>query len=423
MTWIQNIPRLRFPEFIGEWEIKNGELVFESISNKNHNSDLPILAITQEFGAIPRNEIEYNISVTSKSIESYKVVENGDFIISLRSFQGGIEFSNFKGICSPAYIILRPIKDIDRIFFKYYFKTARYIKHLTKNLEGIRDGKMISFKYFSDAKLTFPSLSEQTKIASFFTAIDEKITQLKRKKSLLEQYKKGVMQRIFCLNCDSSDYDDDHDFENHNLESMQSYKSKKSQFRQLRFKDENGNEFPEWEKKKLEDVAVIIMGQSPDSINYNSDKIGKPLIQGNADICNRKTEPRNWTTQFTKECYEGDLLLTVRAPVGAVAKSTINAIIGRGVCAIRNKANTNIEFLFQFFLNFENKWQSIEQGSTFTAVSGLDIKKTKIHLPSILEQTKIANFLTSIDEKLNYSETQIRQMELWKKGLMQKMFC
>ena len=103
------VPELRFPEFrgVGEWHYKNGDKVFNQISNKNHNSDLPLLAITQEHGAIPRNEIEYSVIVTDKSVESYKVVDVGDFIISLRSFQGGIEYSNYKGICSPAYIILR----------------------------------------------------------------------------------------------------------------------------------------------------------------------------------------------------------------------------------------------------------------------------------------------------------------------------
>ncbi len=81
-----------------DWKYKNGGELFESISNKDHRSDLPILAVTQEQGAIPRNLIDYQISVTDKSVGSYKVVEVGDFIISLRSFQGGIEYSNYKGI-------------------------------------------------------------------------------------------------------------------------------------------------------------------------------------------------------------------------------------------------------------------------------------------------------------------------------------
>lgn len=215
-------PVLRFPEFIEDWNFFYGNELFEPISNKNHNSELPILAISQEFGAVPRDLINYQISVTEKSVSSYKVVEKGDFIISLRSFQGGIEYSEYKGICSPAYIILRPKREIQDYFFKYYLKTFRYIQHLQSKLEGIRDGKMISYKYFSEIKLPFPSLDEQKKIADFLIQIDNRIAQLTEKKENLELYKKGITQKIFS--------------------------------QKLRFKDENGKDFPEWELKKFENI-------------------------------------------------------------------------------------------------------------------------------------------------------------------------
>jgi type I restriction enzyme S subunit len=192
---------LRFKDDNGndfaDWEEKNGNFIFESISDKKHNSDLPILAITQEFGAIPRDLIDYKVSVTDKSVDSYKVVQVGDFIISLRSFQGGIEYSNFKGICSPAYIILRPHVQINDLFFKTYFKTESYIFELQKNLEGIRDGKMISFKYFSEIKLPLPSIPEQTKTANFLAAIDEKINHCKGQIEKAEIWKKGLLQQLF----------------------------------------------------------------------------------------------------------------------------------------------------------------------------------------------------------------------------------
>lgn len=385
-----NIPKLRFPEFSSEWEKKNGNEVFNTISDKNHNSDLPILAITQEYGAVPRNMINYQISVTEKSVDSYKIVRKGDFIISLRSFQGGIEYSEYEGICSPAYIILKSKIEIIDLFFKYYLKTDRYIVELNRKLEGIRDGKMISYGYFSDIKLPFPSLPEQQKIASFLTAIDDKLQTLKKKKSLLDKYKKGVMQKIFS--------------------------------QELRFKADDGSEFAEWEEKKLGEVCEIIMGQSPSSNSYNSDEVGIPLIQGNADIQKRLSNPRNWTTEKTKECKKGDLILTVRAPVGAVAKSIHNACIGRGVCAIRNNSKSMNEFLYQFLLDYETKWSSLEQGSTFTAVSGVEIKKLIIRLPSLPEQSKVSSFLSSIDEKVDHIQSQIEKMELWKKGFLQKMF-
>jgi type I restriction enzyme S subunit len=192
---------LRFKDDDGnafaEWEVKNGGEIFESISNKNHSSDLPILAISQEHGAVPREMINYQISVTERSVESYKVVDEGDFIISLRSFQGGIEYSKYKGICSPAYVILRNTAPINKEFFKYYFKTDYYIQRLCEKLEGIRDGKMISYKYFSEIELPYPSLPEQTKISNFLSAIDEKIQLVQGQVEKMEAWKKGLLQKMF----------------------------------------------------------------------------------------------------------------------------------------------------------------------------------------------------------------------------------
>jgi type I restriction enzyme S subunit len=171
----EKVPKHRFKHFENyeEWKYINGDKLFDSISNKNHNSDLPILSITQEYGAIPREKINYTVIATENSIENYKVVEKGDFIISLRSFQGGIEYSNYQGICSPAYVILRKKVMLDDMFFKYYFKSDLYIRHLNINIEGIRDGKMVSYKQFSEILLPFPSIEEQKKIAACLNSLDE----------------------------------------------------------------------------------------------------------------------------------------------------------------------------------------------------------------------------------------------------------
>lgn len=180
-----------------EWDFRFGNKMFEPISNKTHNSDLPILAISQEYGAVPREMINYKISVSDKSIDSYKVVDVGDFIISLRSFQGGIEYSNYKGICSPAYIILRSKVSINDYFYKTYFKTNNYIQELCRKLEGIRDGKMISYKYFSEIKLPYPSINEQEKISYFLTDIDKQIKLLTSQLKQTKKFKKGLLQKMF----------------------------------------------------------------------------------------------------------------------------------------------------------------------------------------------------------------------------------
>jgi type I restriction enzyme, S subunit len=194
---------LRFKDEKGKdfpkWKYFFGGEVFNSVSDKDHNSDLPILAISQEHGAIPRDLINYQISVTEKSVESYKVVKRGDYIISLRSFQGGIEYSDYHGICSPAYIILRANQTINYDFFKFYFKTHKYIQQLCSKLEGIRDGKMISYRYFSEIKIPFPSLEEQKKVAAFLLAIDKRLSVAKQEYEIIQNYKNGLIQKMYCL--------------------------------------------------------------------------------------------------------------------------------------------------------------------------------------------------------------------------------
>ena len=194
----ETAPKLRFTGFEGDWEFVSGDTLFEPISNKHHNSDLPLLALTQDQGAVPRELIDYNVIATEKSISGYKVVEVGDFIISLRSFQGGIEYSRYRGLCSPAYIILRgKNKKIVSDFYRIYFKSHKYIQELNKNLEGIRDGKMISYKQFSEINLPFPTLPEQQKIASCLTAIDNLIAAQQERIEALKQHKRGLMQQLF----------------------------------------------------------------------------------------------------------------------------------------------------------------------------------------------------------------------------------
>ena len=196
----ETTPRLRFPGFTGEWDFVNGDELFEPISNKNHNSDLPILALTQEQGAVPRDLINYNVIVSDKSVAGYKVVEVDDFIISLRSFQGGIEYSRYKGLCSPAYIVLRKkSKELCSDFYRIYFKSFNYIQELNKNLEGIRDGKMISYKQFSEIKLPKPSSAEQQKIAECLSTMDDVIAYESAKMEALKNHKKGLMQQLFPL--------------------------------------------------------------------------------------------------------------------------------------------------------------------------------------------------------------------------------
>src|SRR5690554_3210933 len=192
---------------------------------------------------------------------------------------------------------------------------------------------------------------------------------------------------------------------------MKKYKTK---IPELRFPGFEG----EWENKKLGKIGKITMGQSPESNYYNDEQIGLPLIQGNSDCENRKTKPRFYTSQITKKCYPKDIILSVRAaPVGEVSMSSHTACIGRGVCAI--KAD---KFLYYYLIKKEKSWIKYAQGSTFTAISRDDIFKFPLCIPSLPEQTKIANFLSSVDTKIEQISQQIELLQEYKKGVMQQLF-
>jgi type I restriction enzyme S subunit len=188
-----NIPCIRFPEFSEKWEMKLGGKIFKKHSNKQHNSDLPIVAVTQNKGVAKREDIDYNITVEDKSIQSYKIIEKGDFVISLRSFEGGIEYSEITGICSPAYTILKSQLPIVDNFYRVYLKKSSYIAQLNERLEGIRDGKNISFDNFSIIPLPYPTISEQKKIAAFFTILNDSI---ETERNML---KKFIIQKRYLL--------------------------------------------------------------------------------------------------------------------------------------------------------------------------------------------------------------------------------
>ena len=389
----KNIPQLRFPEFEGEWSIDK----FKNLAKINQGLQISIseryteqiegsyFYITNEFLKKNSDKKYYILNPTES------VLCGEDDVLMTRTGNTGQVVTNVIGVFHNNFFKIKfNNEQINKAFLVYFLKLYKTQCNILR-LAGTSTIPDLNHSDFYRIEMRYPTSSEQTKIANFLTAIDNRIKTLEKKKTLLEQYKKGVMQKIFK--------------------------------QELRFKDDNGNEFEgEWEEKKLGEVSMIIMGQSPISGSYNSKADGTYLVQGNADITDRKTNPRNWTTKPTRLCEIGNLILTVRAPVGSIAKSNHNACIGRGVCAIKNNTKSNIEFLYQFLLSYEDKWIRLEQGSTFTAVTGKDINFLNIALPSIQEQQKIANFLSSIDKKIELTNKKIEHTKFYKKGLLQQMF-
>ena len=174
-----------------------------------------------------------------------------------------------------------------------------------------------------------------------------------------------------------------------------------------------------WENVKLTEIVPIVMGQSPDSKNYTDNPNDYILVQGNADMQNGRVVPRLWTTQITKLAEKGDLILSVRAPVGDIGKTDYNVVIGRGVAAIRGN-----EFIFQLLSRMKqtNYWAKFSTGSTFESINSSDIKLAEIYLPSQDEQSAIGSLFRTLDDLLASHKDNLSNYQSLKATMLSKMF-
>lgn len=175
----------------------------------------------------------------------------------------------------------------------------------------------------------------------------------------------------------------------------------------------------EWFSKKLDLVSNVTMGQSPDSKNYTDNPNDYILVQGNADMQNGRVVPRVWTTQITKLAEKGDLILSVRAPVGDIGKTDYNVVLGRGVAAIKGN-----EFLFQLLTKMKQShyWSKFSTGSTFESINSNDIKSAEIYLPSIEEQSAIGSLFHTLDDLLASYKDSLANYQSLKATMLSKMF-
>lgn len=265
--------------------------------------------------------------------------------------------------------------------YLFYSLSFQYLK--LRNLSNDGSQKNLSSSILKRYKLPIPPLPEQKAIANCLTTWDRGIEKLSALIKAKKEQKKGLMQQLLTG--------------------------------EKRLDGFEG----EWEEVKLGDVAKIVMGVSPSSSNYNNEKHGMLLIQGNADIKNRISKPRQYTSEITKLCSVGDILMSVRAPVGEISKSIHNACIGRGICAIQNKKYADNNYLYYYLVYTEVLWNKFKQGSTFESVNTTDIKNFILTIPAIKEQTAIAEVLTTADKQIALLEKKLERFKEQKRGLMQ----
>ena len=410
-------PKLRFPEFkIGpEWDAVNGDELFDLIDRRPAPPGLPILAITQEQGAVPRDQIDYHVSVTEASIASYKEVQPADFIISLRSFQGGIEYSRFHGICSPAYLILKRKGIGSDDFFRHLFKSERFIQQLTRNIEGLRDGKMISYKQLSEQLLPAPDPAEQQKIAACLTSVDEQVAAEGRKLEALGAHKKGLMQQLFPREGETRP--------------------------RLRLPEFRGA--PAWRTLSIQELIdrQFIVGHqdgnhgelypraeefSPTGIPYIT---ANDFKSGHVEFENCKSLPAERALKFTKGvAKDGDILFAHNATVGPVAKLNTSyelVILSTTATYFRcNQSQLSNDFLRCALEapEFVEQYTRVMSQSTRDQVPIGAQRKFVLQIPTLVEQQRVAACLSSLDEMITAQSRKLDSLRAHKKGLIQKLF-
>ena len=395
MTEHTNTPELRFPEFNEEWREFNLKDISTKKNKKNKNKLYnETFTNSAEYGIVSQMDYFDKEISNVRNLSNYYIVDPDDFVYNPRISRlapvGPINRNKLNriGVMSPLYTVFSTKLSI-KSFLEYYFKTTKWHKFMKLNGDsGARSDRFtIKQSLFVKMPIVLPGEQEQEKIGKFFSKLDQQIELEEKKLELLEQQKKGYMQKLF-----SQD---------------------------LRFKDENGNDYLKWKNKPLGNLVNITMGQSPSSKNYTENSNYTTLVQGNADLNNGYIQPRIYTKQITKLAEVNDILLTVRAPVGKIGRAQLKACIGRGVCAI--KGDSFIYYFLELF-DLQNKWIRFSQGSTFESISGNEIKNIDIAYPVNEERQKISEFLSKLDKLLKNQLLKVEQLKQRKQGLLQRMF-
>lgn len=386
-----NVPKLRFPGFEGAWEtnklsdwklkVIDGDRGINYPNGDDFSTEGYCLFMNAKNVTKNGFSFETKTFITKEKDEKLRKgkLKRNDLILTTRGSVGNIafydesiKFENLR-INSGMVLIRNENSNIDSRFIYSSFFTPK----LNRIIDTISFGSaqpQLTVKEINLFKVNIPTLPEQQKIASFLSAVDEKIQQLSRKKELLEQYKKGVMQQLFSG--------------------------------KLRFKDENGNEYPDWEEKKLGEVLKI-----------GSGKDYKHLDEGNIPVFGTG----GYMLSVNKFLHSGETVFIGRK--GTIDKPfyfkgdfwTVDTLF-----YTHSFKNTIPKFIYCVFQQIN--WKLHNEASGVPSLSKSTIEKLRFDFPCIPEQQKIANFLSSIDAKIENTKGELEKIQFFKKGLLQKMF-
>ncbi|HDT6294507.1 TPA: restriction endonuclease subunit S [Staphylococcus aureus] len=403
-TQKKNVPELRFPGFEGEWEEKQlGDLTDRVIrKNKNLESKKP-LTISGQLGLIDQTEY-FSKSVSSKNLENYTLIKNGEFAYN-KSYSNGYPLGAIKrltrydsGVLSSLYICFSIKSEMSKDFMEAYFDSTHWYREVSGiAVEGARNHGLlnVSVNDFFTILIKYPSLEEQQKIGKFFSKLDRQIELEEQKLELLQQQKKGYMQKIFS--------------------------------QELRFKDENGEDYPDWENSKIEKYLK--------ERNERSDKGQMLSVTINSGIIKFSELDRKDNSSKDKSNYKSNYKVvrkndiaynSMRMWQGASGKSNYNGIVSPAYTVLYPTQNTSSLFIGYKFKTHRmiHKFKINSQGLTSDTwnLKYKQLKNINIDIPVLEEQEKIGDFFKKMDILISKQKMKIEILEKEKQSFLQKMF-
>ena len=378
------IPYIRFNKFDNEWFSKKLDLVSkvtmgQSPDSKNYTDNPDDYILVQGNADMQNGRVVPRVWTTQIT----KLAEKGDLILSVRAPVGDIGTTDYPVVLGRGVAAIR-----GNDFLFYLLSRMKQTNYWSKFSTG-STFESINSSDIKSAEICLPGQEEQSAIGSLFRTLDDLLASYKDNLTNYQFLKATMLSKMF---------------------------PKAGQtVPEIRLDGFEG----EWENKILSEVTNITMGQSPKSENYTDNPNDYILVQGNADIKDKQVVPRLWTTEVTKTAEIGDIILTVRAPVGDIGKTDYNVVIGRGVAAIKGN-----DFIFYTLekMKMTGFWNRFSTGSTFESISSNDIKEAIIQIPTLEEQQAIGAYFSNLDNLISAHQEKISQLETLKKKLLQDMF-
>ncbi|HEM6392703.1 TPA: restriction endonuclease subunit S [Streptococcus suis] len=387
------VPRLRFPGFTDAWKQRKAMEIFKVVSDKGY-ADLPILSASQELGMIRRDEIGIDIKYDKEAVANYKRVLPGQFVIHLRSFQGGFAWSEIEGLTSPAYTILDFKEENSSKFWRNVLTSPNFIKKLETVTYGIRDGRSISYSDFSTLNFVIPTLPEQEAIGSFFSDLDQLITLHQRKLDDVKELKKALLQKMFPKG--------------------------------------NGNDFPElrfpeftdaWKQRKLGEYFVERLECSAEGELLSvtiSDGVRRFSELG------RKDNSSEDKTKY-KVLKQGDIVYnSMRMWQGASGYSIYDGIVSPAYTVLI-PTYLSYALFFSYLFKRSSSLQIFQVNSQGLTSDTWNLKYKPFSnivfpAPTLPEQEAIGSFFSDLDQLITLHQRQLDHLKLLKKALLQQMF-